>query len=303
MRTRGKEGRISLFLDSGAYSAWSKGIKIDIDEYISFIKKNQEWIDVYACLDVIGDPEQTYKNQKYMESKGLHPIITFHHREPYDWLRKYVDEYSFIALGGVAKIARGTERGVLRQHFDNCFGIICGDDGMPKVKVHGFGMTSLDLIIRYPWYSCDSTSWVMTSRMGSVFVPRFKGGKWVYDENSWKVAVSSRSSNKEEEGQHFDTFTPEVQKVILNYFEEKGYKVGKSEFRKEKLPYKLKKEERFHEEEVGGEREVETKIEEGLCNSYRLRDEMNIIYFLDLESSLPSWPWPFKRSKKGFGLI
>ena len=58
--------KINLFLDSGAYSAWSKGVTIDIDEYISFIKKNIKYITVYANLDVIGDPEATYRNQKYI---------------------------------------------------------------------------------------------------------------------------------------------------------------------------------------------------------------------------------------------
>jgi hypothetical protein len=48
---------------------------------------------------------------------------------------------------------------------------------------------------------------------------------------------------------------------------------------------------------------VETIIVPGLSNDYKQRDELNIIYFLDLEKSLPEWPWPFKLVKaKGFGM-
>jgi len=44
---------------------------------------------------------------------------------------------------------------------------------------------------------------------------------------------------------------------------------------------------------------VEVIIEKGLCNDYMQRDELNIIYFLDLEKSFPKWPWPYKKKQKG----
>ena len=43
------------------------------------------------------------------------------------------------------------------------------------------------------------------------------------------------------------------------------------------------------------ERQVEIIIEEGVSNKYQLRDEVNIIYFLDLEKSIQKWPWSFKK--------
>jgi len=62
---------ISLFLDSGAFSAWSKGVEINIDEYILFIRKHTNHLDVYAVLDNINSPECTWENQEYMETAGL----------------------------------------------------------------------------------------------------------------------------------------------------------------------------------------------------------------------------------------
>jgi hypothetical protein len=41
-------------------------------------------------------------------------------------------------------------------------------------------------------------------------------------------------------------------------------------------------------------RELEILIEEGLCNIYQQRDELNEIYFNDLLDSIPEWPVPFK---------
>ncbi|GAH15672.1 unnamed protein product [marine sediment metagenome] len=190
------KNKVEIFLDSGAFSAFTKNVKIDIDEYISFIKQYQEYLAYYAVLDVIGDPDKTYENQKYMESKGVSPVPCYHYGEDISWLKRYLDEgYEFIALGGMVPISTGD----LMSWLDDLFGrYLTDEEGLPKVKIHGFGMTSLSLLLRYPWYSVDSTSWVLTGRFGSVYVPKWSDGKYTYDENSWKVCVSVKSPDAHE---------------------------------------------------------------------------------------------------------
>jgi len=316
--------KVSLFLDSGAFSAWSKKVHIDIDSYIKFIKDHQEYIEVYACLDVIGDAEKSYYNQKYMEKHELNPMPVFHTgKEDPKWLGRYVEEgYQYIGLGGMA--GKDMTRSQLMTMLDRLWTEYLVDaDGFPKVKVHGYGLTSLTLMLRYPWYSVDSTSWVMTSRFGSVFVPKIvKGGKCIYDKDSWKVCVSGRSPSKTEMGQkHISTFYSTDRKIILQYFKDKGYSLGKSRFFNRPEGYELGEDESWssrpyieYEEDTKGEiikdkkgrkkikqkhpGEVEKIIETGLCNDYKLRDEMNIIYFLDLEKTISEWPWPFTTTKK-----
>lgn len=294
--------KVVLFLDSGAFSAKTQGIEINLDEYIAFVKEHLPYLSVYANLDVIGDPEATLQNQKKMEAAGLKPLPCFHYGEPIKYLQYYLSRYDYIAFGGMVSPANTSLMPWLDEMFSS---YICGSDGIPKVKVHGFGLTSLRLMKRYPWYSVDSTSWVVTGRMGSVYVPRFRSGDWDYSQDSWKVAVSTRSPSKKEAGQHIDTFSASEQEVIKQYFKYKGYQLGCSEFRIESDDYQLKDGERWNGKVlVGGKREVERIVEPGLCNDYMLRDELNIIYFLDLEKSLPQWPWSFRLSEsaKGFGL-
>jgi len=304
---------VDVFLDSGAYSAWTQGIEINIQDYIDFIKQHQDIIDIYANLDVISidgkrgsklTAELTLKNQKIMEEAGLRPLPVFHIGEPFEYLEYYIKRYDYIGLGGMVGVPRNT----LILWLDECFDkYICDEKGMPKVKIHGFGLTSFSLMLRYPWYSCDSTAWVITSRNGSIYVPRFKNGKWVYDENSWKISVSSRSPNKKEAGQHIDTLPPKQREIVLQYIHEKGYKLGKSRFEYVDQDHELAENERWAEKkpkDKNAKRLVEIIEEVGICNDYRLRDELNIIYFQDLEKTLPEWPWPFKRENvvKGFAL-
>lgn len=295
------KNRIDLFLDSGAFSAFTQNITIDIQEYIRFIKEHKDLLTVYANLDAIGDPEKTWKNQQIMEKAGLDPLPCFHFGEDWKWLKMYIEKYEYIALGGMVGVR---DRAALTAFIDKCFSeYICGKDGMPKVKVHGFGLTSLRLMLRYPWYSVDSTSWVVTGRMGGVYVPRFRAGKYIYDQDSWKIQVSNRSPTMSEAGAHITTMSPVVQKEILRYFESKGFSLGKSRFKTCSDKYELRDNERWNGKAKNGEREVEVIIEPGLCNDYKQRDELNIMYFLDLEKTIQPWPWAFKLKKTGsFGL-
>jgi hypothetical protein len=297
-----KGKKVELFLDSGAFSAWSQDKEIQIQDYIQFIKDNENVIDVYANLDVIGDAKGTYNNQRIMEKAGLNPLPVFHYGEDIKWLKKYLS-YPYITLGGMVPISNNALIAWLDNLFEN---YLTDDKGIPICKIHGFGLTSLKLMLRYPWYSVDSTSWVVTGRMGSIYVPRRKGGEWVYNENSWKIAVSNRSPDKKEAGKHIDTMSPAEKQVFLDYIHEKGYKLGKSEYKEVKPGYKLKDNERWLDKKPKNKttnRKVEVIVEDGVSNRYQLRDEMNIIYFLDLEKRMPKWPWPFKTKTKQKGLF
>lgn len=252
----------SVFLDSGAYSAFTKKIKIDIDEYITFIKRYEKYLEVYSVLDDINDPVVTYQNQKYMEKQGLKPLPCFHYGEDIYFLKKYLkDDYKYLALGGMVPVSNPNLKIWLNNLFLN---YLTNKEGYPIIKVHGFGLTGVDLLVRYPWYSVDSTSWVMTGRFGAVFVPIFRNGKYDYEKTPHKVTVSDKSPKQKQEGQHYNTFNSAVQKQIDFYFTTKGY---------------LFKE---------------------LSEDYKKRDELNIIYFLDLEKNLPDKPFNRRMVKKGF---
>lgn len=276
---------VSLFLDSGAFSAWNQGVEVNMDEYIAFIKKYEKYLTAYANLDVIGDPVATYENQKYMESKGVSPIPVFHTtKEDYSWLIKYLEEgYTYIALGGMAG-REITTSGLVKKLDPLWIHFLTDKSGMPKVKVHGFGLTSVPVMLRYPWYSVDSTSWVKTGRFGAIYVPKpGKGDRYDYTKIPYKVTVSTRSPKVKDEGQHFSTLTPSERKYVLNYIQEKGYPLGESRVTPEG---------------------VEEIIKPGVMNDYKYRDELNIIYFLDLERSFQKWPWPLNlKVTKGLGLI
>ncbi|MFW6272194.1 MAG: hypothetical protein ACOC2U_00225, partial [bacterium] len=230
-----KKNRVDLFIDSGAFSAWTQNIKIDINDYIKFIKNHENVISVYANLDVIGiggkmpnkkTAQLTLKNQKLMERAGLNPIPVYHYGEPFSYLKRYVNNYEYLAIG-----VAGNSGNKLIPWLDKCFSdYICDKKGNPKIKVHGFAVIGFHLLFRYPWYSVDSTSWVITGRLGSIFIPKFNGGNWQFDKPPLKIAVSSQSPNLKDAGKHITNLSPRQRIVLENYLSFMGYELGESHF-------------------------------------------------------------------------
>lgn len=154
-----------LFLDSGAYSAFTQGKSISVDEYAGFINRQGHHYGVRANLDDIGDDgPKSWENLKALESNGCQVFPVFHYSDKEEYLVKMIDNYEYMALGGLV----GTSVQLLQHWLDHVWSkYLTHPDGTARIGVHGFGMTSLPLIHRYPWASVDSSSAVMTSIFGS----------------------------------------------------------------------------------------------------------------------------------------
>lgn len=158
------------FLDSGAFSAFTKKTTINLNEYIAFIKETNPLWKIYATLDVIGDWKATKINTEYMESKGLHPLPVFHYGSPIEELKSLISRYNHIALGGLVPLALHQSK--LESWLDYCFSVIGN-----KVKVHGFGVNSIWAWKRYPFYSVDASSWSQGARYYKVI--SFEDSKFI----------------------------------------------------------------------------------------------------------------------------
>jgi hypothetical protein len=153
-----------ILLDSGAFSAKSLGEEINLKNYIEFIKKFG--FENYASLDVIGDPKKTLENTLEMRKEGLEPLYTFHKGSSIADLEAALKhDFKYIALGGLVG-----NMSFAQEFLDKVWVFLL--QNYPDIKVHGFGLTKIDMMKRYPWYSVDSSSWVSGRRFGDVFDER-----------------------------------------------------------------------------------------------------------------------------------
>jgi hypothetical protein len=154
--------RVNTFLDSGAFSAWSIGKPIDIQEYISFVQDNQHLLDVYANLDIIGDMRGTMVNQRLMEDAGLRPLPVVHYGTDQGIVREVAHEHSYFAIGGLVGRSQSEILRYCRLVFDTSFSV------RSDARIHGFGLTNPILVDQLPLYSADSTTWLLASKFGNL---------------------------------------------------------------------------------------------------------------------------------------
>ena len=205
---------VSVFLDSGAYSAYTQGVETDIDAYCKYIHDNHNIIDVASVLDGIGDAKKTLENQQIMESMGTTPLPCFHYGEDESYLKYYIENYEYITIGGMVPISSPQ----LKVWLDRIWGRYLTDaNGKPRVKVHGFGLTTYSLMQRYPWYSVDSSTWVQTARVGAIFMPSLQG----------TISVSDRSPSRKIAGTHIDNITEEQRNELIRRIEARGFDIDR----------------------------------------------------------------------------
>lgn len=204
-----------VFLDSGAFSAYTLGIEISVREYCEYIQRNLDIIRVEddvvmaSVLDGIGDPLQTYRNQLEMEARGARPLPCFHAGEDERYLEWYVQNYEYITLGGMV----GSSTKQLCVWLDRVWDRYLVDgSGRPRLKVHGFGITAVPIMERYPWHSCDSSSWIQSAAFGSIVTPKHG-----------PLTVSEKSPSRHDAGQHVTTLTQIEQDYVLQMLEEQGF--------------------------------------------------------------------------------
>lgn len=165
-------------VDSGAFTAWTKGRPIDLDAYIGFLVDLEAKaaagvlrLDGYLALDVIpGEPGRlptedearwatgkSLENLAKMRAAGLNPIPIYHEGEPMDLLDAYVAEgHAVIAIGATASRGKPELVDWLRPIFER----------HPGQRFHGLAMTQRRVIEGFPFDSVDSTTWLNFCRFG-----------------------------------------------------------------------------------------------------------------------------------------
>lgn len=247
--------RPNLFmLDSGAYSVWSRGESLELQEYIDFCLAHPE-VDYYVNLDKIigvkGDersktPEAVAAASKeswnnYLTMIRVIPeekvIPVFHRGDSFDWLERYMDfgcKYIGIGQSGQGNLESRT------RWLNRLKTFILGADGRPIVKTHGFAVTSMEMMKYLPWHSVDSSSWIQGGSYGMVYAPKQRNQQFVFDVEPFILAFSPKSTYLDKKNSHFDNLPPTLKEMYLGYVKDHlKMSMGSYELEEVAADYKL----------------------------------------------------------------
>ena len=220
-----------VFIDSGAFTFWKikRGLtkassKIKdmteeeyLNEYIDYINMNEDNIILAAQLDCIPnskDDEEiqraadvTWENYLYMRTKVNNPDIllpVYHIGEDISNLQRMIDfGCEYVALGGLV----GKSKKQKVEFLDFVFEYIKNSNN-PNLMTHAFGMTSKDLLVKYPFTSCDSTSWMIPGNNGQI---------------ATDLGTFYTIDSKTKEKKHVDNLPSDLRKELDEYVVERGF--------------------------------------------------------------------------------
>lgn len=216
--------------DSGAFTAWSKGRRVELDELVRSYRamledvakvggKGQCWL---INLDVIpgskGRTADTTEVAKAIEDsdKNFHRLVAefgpivlpvYHQNEDEERLYDVVELAKYICVS-----PRNDMHETARKKWSAEV-----HDKIPGVKTHGLAVTGFEHMRDVPWWSSDSATWIMLAVYGCTMYPR-NGGLSM-------MPISSQSGAVSERGKHYDTLTPPEQNAVKTFYGELGFPI------------------------------------------------------------------------------
>lgn len=224
-KIRAGESKSKLTIDSGAYSAKTRGVTIDLPDYVRKINEIGDCIYNFANLDVIPNspsPTDVYESAKqgwenfmYIQTHCKYKekcMFVYHRHDPTEFLDcaiayyKNNPELKFFALGGLV---------ALNDTFyfvrDVCSKIKCE---LPYIKIHLFGYTRFNKLSYFDFDSTDSTTWIQVGGLGYICTP-------------WGTIKLSAKNKFHQDSIH--SLQPDAKQVVLDYIEKMGYTVEELE--------------------------------------------------------------------------
>lgn len=179
------DGYCRLFLDSGAFTAFSSGKPIQLDDYCRFLEQMPIRPWRYFTLDVIGDPEKTMRNYETMVSRGFSPVPIVTLNDGGASLEAFYQTSDIVALGGLV----GTPAKKRNAFIAKMMKAIKGR------KVHWLGVVDDKMVKHFKPYSCDSSSVEGAGRFGTVNLYLGNGKHMTIGRDHFKSMPSAKIQN------------------------------------------------------------------------------------------------------------
>jgi hypothetical protein len=145
-----------LMLDSGGYTAYTRGQTIDLADLAAWYRANPA--EVYAALDVIYDPAASLANALALRELGADVTPAVHAGTPPAEVDRLADHgFASIALGGL--VNKHNARPAVDAWAHACL----DRADARQLRVHGFGLlpsnpARLPLLLRFS--SVDASTWL-----------------------------------------------------------------------------------------------------------------------------------------------
>lgn len=150
-------GYSDILIDSGAYTAYTKGKEIPLKRYIADCKRYQGKVWQYIQLDKVRNPEVTRKNLKIMVDSGLRPMPVFQMGEKFERMQDLVKINKWICCAGGVYAPQKWIWHRYQQAFKASGGL---------ANIHALGFLRFPDVFKLPIKSGDSSAYYNGMKYG-----------------------------------------------------------------------------------------------------------------------------------------
>lgn len=151
-----------IMIDSGAFTAYTKGHQVDIVEYAEFLESWRGSYDHAVTLDAIGDPATTRANTVKLHRRGINVMPVFTRGDGLAEFDAMVRESGYVCVGGLVGMQKKVQLprvAMLQRRAQDQGG-----------GIHALGVASIAVLRQARPYSADSSSVSSGFQYGTVTV-------------------------------------------------------------------------------------------------------------------------------------
>jgi hypothetical protein len=217
---KGSTWKGPFLLDSGAFTAWSLGATVDLDELCRSMDLvlSCGWDCRMINLDVIPgakgrDPTPQEVQQAMRDSQNNFEVLNkrfpgrvlpvFHQGEPSEYLKELEQQADYVCLSPRNDVHEGLR---VRWAHETCH---------PGHKYHGLATTGAEMLTTVGWTSVDSASHIQKAAFGTIVVTQ--GGRWR------TVLITDASEHRKKFDAHINTLPAEDREWLHSYIVEQGW--------------------------------------------------------------------------------
>lgn len=189
---RFQDSDVRLFIDSGAHTYQNDPKYADLTleyweshlaKYLRWVEKNRDYIFAIASFDfenLVGAEVVDRWNKEYFEPFMLRtgiPVCFVWHQNSYQTWEYYCQRYPYIGFSSVNTEGVAIDLSEYREKLKTA--------EKHDSLVHGFGMTRTNMLTELPFYTSDSTTWLVGLQYGEINywtksnkMSRLKKDKW-----------------------------------------------------------------------------------------------------------------------------
>ena len=225
------KGKVEILLDSGAFTAWTKGKSIElqplIDVYGELIEKHEHSLKKIWLINLDKIPgergrtagpaeiddaikESDANFEVLYKHFGERVLPVFHQNESKERLHEVCQMADYICIsprndvGEKHRVSWAAEVHTLLAKEPK------------RIKTHGLATTGMNMLRNVEWFSADSAWWLQVSINGSIF--------YLHDCGDLRtIQVSDRGNAKKDAGQHYSTLPKAIQEFIDSRLAIHGY--------------------------------------------------------------------------------